>query len=307
MSGTEPHPTEPHPTDLRADCSRCFGLCCVVPAFARSSDFAIDKPARTPCPNLGADSRCGIHARLRDRGFTGCTVYDCFGAGQQVSRVTFGGVDWRDDPASAGAMFDVFPVVRRLHELQWYLTATLALAPARPVHAEAERLRAELAGLAGGTPRELLALDLDPHWGRVNELLLRASGLVRGKGRDRRGADLVGKDLRGAGMRAHGLRGAYLIGANLAGADLRLVDFTGADLRGADLSGADLTGAFYLTQAQLDSARGDRSTRLPAGLAHPAHWGGAPARQEARREAPPRGVTASRGRPAARRPGRPRR
>lgn len=259
-------------TELRADCSRCFGLCCVVPAFARSVDFAIDKPARTPCPNLGADSRCGIHAKLRGSGFTGCTVYDCFGAGQQVSQVTFGGTSWRDDPASAGLVFDVFPVMRRLHELLWYLTRTLELAPARPLHAEVDRLRAEVGELTGGSPEELVALDVDPYWERVNALLLRASELVRGKGRNRRGADLIGKDLRGARMRATSLRGAYLIGANLRGADLRLVDFIGADLRGADLSGADLTGGFYLTQAQVDAARGDHATRLPAGLTHPAHW-----------------------------------
>ena len=32
-------------TDLRADCARCAGLCCVVPAFTESADFAIDKPS----------------------------------------------------------------------------------------------------------------------------------------------------------------------------------------------------------------------------------------------------------------------
>ncbi|MFD7654647.1 pentapeptide repeat-containing protein [Actinosynnema sp. NPDC059797] len=254
-------------TELRADCSRCVGLCCVVPAFAKSVDFAIDKPARTPCPNLGADSRCGIHEKLRSSGFTGCTVYDCFGAGQRVVQVTFGGADRRDE-----RMFDVFPVMRRLHELLWYLTATLELAPARPLHAEVGALRAEIEAGTGGTPDELLALDVDAYWGRANALLLRASELVRGKGRNRRGADLIGKDLRGARMRANSLRGAYLIGANLRDADLRLVDFIGADLRGADLSGADLTGSFYLTQAQVDAAGGDRRTRLPAGLTRPAHW-----------------------------------
>jgi len=54
---------------LHADCSRCFALCCVAPAFERSSDFAIDKPAGRPCPHLQADSRCGIHPRLRGEGF----------------------------------------------------------------------------------------------------------------------------------------------------------------------------------------------------------------------------------------------
>ncbi|MDQ2588458.1 pentapeptide repeat-containing protein [Saccharothrix yanglingensis] len=259
-------------TDLRADCSRCTGLCCVVPAFGKSDDFAIDKPARTPCPNLGGDSRCGIHAELRPRGFPGCTVYDCFGAGQRVTQATFGGTTWRDDPSSARRVFDVFPVVRQLHELLWYLTAALALEPARELHADLADVRATVEALAGGTPDELLALDVGPHWGRANALLLRASELVRGRGRNRRGADLVGKDLRGARMRASTLRGAYLIGADLRGADLRLVDFIGADLRGADLAGADLTGAFFLTQAQVDAARGDGTTKLPDGLRAPAHW-----------------------------------
>ena len=54
-------------TRLRADCTRCAGLCCVAPAFAASADFAIDKPAGHACPNLRDDDRCGIHAQLRER------------------------------------------------------------------------------------------------------------------------------------------------------------------------------------------------------------------------------------------------
>ena len=69
------------PRALRADCERCFGLCCVAPAFSASADFAIDKPAGHPCPHLRPDFRCGIHTDLRGRGFRGCAVYDCFGAG----------------------------------------------------------------------------------------------------------------------------------------------------------------------------------------------------------------------------------
>ena len=65
---------------LRADCSRCAGLCCVAPAFAASADFAIDKPAGHACPNLRNDARCGIHAGFTGRGprrpetSSGCTV-----------------------------------------------------------------------------------------------------------------------------------------------------------------------------------------------------------------------------------------
>lgn len=116
---------------LRADCGKCFGLCCVALPFSASADFAVNKDAGTPCANLRADFGCGIHARLREGGFSGCTVYDCFGAGQQVSQVTFGGTDWRQAPDTARQMFDVFPVVRQLHELLWYLTEAHWTPPAR--------------------------------------------------------------------------------------------------------------------------------------------------------------------------------
>ncbi|MFD9802156.1 pentapeptide repeat-containing protein [Streptomyces sp. NPDC059071] len=58
----------------------------------------------------------------------------------------------------------------------------------------------------------------------------------------------------------------------MSGADLSLADLIGADLRDADLSGADLTGALFLTQPQLNSARGDAATRLPEGFERPGHW-----------------------------------
>lgn len=71
--------------DLGGDCANCFGLCCVALAFSRSSDFPVDKPAGEPCVNLVDDDSCAIHDRLRPSGCRGCTVFDCFGAGQGES------------------------------------------------------------------------------------------------------------------------------------------------------------------------------------------------------------------------------
>jgi len=261
---------------LRADCGRCFGLCCVGPAFSASADFAIDKPAGHPCPHLQADFRCGIHNDLRPQGFRGCAAYDCFGAGQQVSQVTFEGRDWRQDPRTARQMFEVFPVMRQLHELLWYLTAALALPPARAVH---DQLHLALKATEAMTCRPagaLLELDTEGHRGQVNALLVRASELARaqapGPKPDYRGAGLAGAGLSNADLTGANLRGARLIGADLSGAGLRLADLTGADLRGADLRGADLAESLFLTQSQLDAAEGDSSTRLPPSLTRPAHW-----------------------------------
>jgi uncharacterized protein YjbI with pentapeptide repeats len=270
-----------HRSRLRADCARCVGLCCVAPSFSASADFAIDKDAGQPCPNLRPDFRCGIHARLRPRGFPGCAAYDCFGAGQKVAQVTFAGQDWRRTPGIAAQMFRVFTIMRQLHELMWYLGEALALPAAGPLHSELAQAFEDTERLTRGTPADLENLEMAAYRLEVSALLRRASELARARlsdrgaepgGADLAGADLVGKDLRRADLRGASLRGAVLVGADLRGADLRGADLTGADLRGADLRGADLTGSVFLTGAQLEAARGDAATGLPPRLARPAHW-----------------------------------
>jgi Uncharacterized low-complexity proteins len=269
-------PTDTRRSSLRADCERCVGLCCVAPAFSASADFAIDKDAGHACPNLRSDFRCAIHPRLRQEGFPGCAAYDCFGAGQKVTQATFAGGDWRRTPRIAAQMFEVFPIMRDLHELCWYLTEALTLRRAGPLHRELSLALDETERLTRGSPEALVALDVNAHRRDVDALLLRASELVRADAQrrpiDHRGADLIGADIKGADLRGANLRGAYLIGADLRGADLRTTDVIGADFRGADLRGADLTGSIFLTQSQLDAAKGDLDTKLPRSLTRPTHW-----------------------------------
>lgn len=106
---------------LRPDCGSCFALCCTALGFSRTADFAVDKPAGTPCLNLSDDFSCSIHDSLRPRGFSGCTVYDCFGAGQTVSQELFAGKNWRENPGSREEMFSAFKTVRQLNEMRWHL------------------------------------------------------------------------------------------------------------------------------------------------------------------------------------------
>jgi hypothetical protein len=284
--------------ELRADCARCAGLCCVAPAFARSADFAVDKPAGTPCGNLQADFRCAIHADLRDRGFAGCTVFDCLGAGQRVT-AAFASRDWRT-PGVAAPMFAAFAVARQVHELLWYLDEARVRAPDPALDAEWVRLVEE----------DLATSDVQAARERVGELLRVASERLRtpddgerkrdspsrerrlavtkretrrhrngdspsvGRPRDHSRADLAGVRWRRADLGRASLRGALLLGADLRGADLRLADLLGADLRGADLRGADLSTSLFLTPMQAAAARGDDATRLPTRVPRPAHWPG---------------------------------
>ncbi len=262
------------PLALRADCTRCTGLCCVAPAFAASADFAIDKPAGLPCLHLQQDFRCEVHDRLRPLGFRGCTVYDCFGAGQQVTQETLPGHDWRD-PAQAQRVFAVFAVVRELHEMLWHL-GQAAEYVMHGLDAEVEDARADVRTLAAADADALLEVDVEAARRRVGELLARISQRLRGGlpqcDTDLRGADLVGRDLTGRDLTGATARGAYLIAADLRGARMRATDLLGADLRDADVRGTDLSAALFLSQMQVNAARGDARTRVPPGLEHPAHW-----------------------------------
>ncbi|MFE4704399.1 pentapeptide repeat-containing protein [Peribacillus simplex] len=269
---------------LRADCENCFGLCCVALPYAKSADFAFDKDGGTPCSNLKSDYRCGIHENLRAKGFRGCTVYECFGAGQKVSQLTYGGNDWRDNPASAKEMFDVFPIMQQLHEMLCYLNEALNLEDAKPLYQDLQAAFEETEYLTKQSPKSIMDLNVPAHRAIVNDLLLRTSELVRAKvsfkknknqkkqNKIGRGSDLIGAKLRGADLSGANLRGALLIASDLREADMRVTDLIGADFRDADLSGADLTGSFFITQAQINSAKGDPKTKLPLSLSIPGHW-----------------------------------
>ena len=133
--------------ELVADCSRCSGLCCVLLPFRTEQGFGVDKPGGTPCLNLADDGLCTIHDDLSARGWPGCAAYDCQGAGQQVTQVTYAGRSWREVDNLA-EMAAVFSVVRVLH-------ARLAeLDPGSPAYAE-------VAAATSLSPDDLLALDLD--------------------------------------------------------------------------------------------------------------------------------------------------
>ena len=120
----------------------------------------------------------------------------------------------------------------------------------------------------------MLAVDVDSLRAATGDLLREVSASLRGPaGAAPPEGDLVGRDLRGRDVRHADLRGVLLVAADLRGMDLGVCDLLGADLRDADLSGADLSDVVFLTQPQLNAARGDTVTRLPAGLSRPPHWG----------------------------------
>ncbi|QNG18761.1 pentapeptide repeat-containing protein [Rhodococcus triatomae] len=266
----------PAPLGLSGDCAQCAGLCCVALPFAASSDFAVGKAAGAACAHLREDFRCGIHARLRESGLRGCTVYDCFGAGQNLSRNGFADHDWRGRPERAAEMFAAFAQLRHIHELLVYLDEAITRCGTARSAQALRSIDDELRVLAVARPTAIVRADVPALRARVGPLLDHVSARVRrtvtSAPKELSGADLFAARRPGADLRGSDLRGAVLIAADLRGANLSYADLRGADLRDIDLRGTDLTGALFLTGPQVSAARGDAGTRLPDGRVRPAHW-----------------------------------
>ncbi|WP_370225002.1 hypothetical protein [Pararhodobacter marinus] len=143
--------------DLTPDCASCAALCCMALPFDAGEDFAFDKPALHPCPNLSGHA-CTIHERLDAEGFRGCTLYDCLGAGQRVVHEVFDGADWRRDAALRAPMGEALVLMRRIHAALELLKATERMVLPRDLTAERDALMTLYAPAERWTPERLRAV-----------------------------------------------------------------------------------------------------------------------------------------------------
>ena len=237
----------------------------------------MDKEPGQPCPYLQQDFRCSIHQGLRERGLKGCSSFDCFGAGQKVSQITFKNIDWKSNPESAEQMFKAFLIMRQLHEMLWYLREALTLEAAGVIHEDLGAMDEKIQKLTMLVPAKLFQLNVSTLRSEVSPLLDRTFELAGNKAdKSKKGSlrknNFIGADLKGRELSGINFKGACLIAADLKGAKAEGTNFLGADLRDADLRGADLRGSLFLTQAQLNVARGDFQTKIPPRLNRPEHW-----------------------------------
>ena len=197
----------------------------------------------------------------------------------KTAQVTCKGVSWRDNPESASKMYDAFLIIRQLHEMLWYLTQSYTLQHDEKIKSNIGNLIDETIELTMSVIDIIFNIDIESHRNKVNRFLKDTSEMVRKKARNSlnkssakskkqiHGKEFFGKNLTKADLCGADLRGALLIAANLSSTDLN-----GADLRDADFSSADLSGAIFLTQAQINSAKGNSQTKLPPMIKRPSYW-----------------------------------
>lgn len=268
---------------LKIDCGNCCALCCAALWFSRSEGFPADKAAGNPCTLLAADFRCSVHGSLAQRGLTGCMAYDCFGAGQKTARDLFAGTDWRTAPDRANRMYAVFLKVFRLHQMLWYLAQAAGISCARPLRDEIGALISENERFTREGAERLAELEIEPHHRQVSQILQKTGKLVRaawGTPERTKRKNYPGKNFKGARLDGRDFSMSLLIASSLQGCSLRGTNFLGADLRDADVREADFSESVFLTQGQLNAARGNRATKLPPELSYPAAWNAGPPRRK---------------------------
>lgn len=134
--------------ETRSDCSRCAALCCIAYPSEEMPGFAAPKRAGEACPKLGEDGRCTIYEHREEAGFSGCSRFECFGAGQHVVQHLFGGHDWRQDPALLRPMVDAFLAMRPVSDLNYLARRAGEVAQETGQRAAAARLADRLETLA---------------------------------------------------------------------------------------------------------------------------------------------------------------
>ena len=245
-------------SSLAIDCSSCAGLCCVSLYCAKVDGFPENKAAGVPCKYLEKDFRCRIHDSLKDRGLKGCIAYDCFGAGQKATEIFHSRGEWNENPGISDEMFRVFHGIFQLHQMKWFLLEAFALTDGQEMREEIRVLIDSNDSLVNHASEDTFEKVLESYRLRVNPILkeiIRRKTVTFSKKSESRDFTMD-----------------ILIGFDFSRQSLGESLFLGADLRDANVAGADLSKCHFLTQMQINSAKGDSKTKLPDGLITPEHW-----------------------------------
>lgn len=259
---------------LISDCSKCSGLCCIALYCIKSDGFPKDKPIGEPCINLMDDFKCRIHNDLERMGMRGCIGYDCFGAGQYLTEQIYGGVTWQTQPEKTKEICDMYVLVYRLFQLRFFLYESKKLASSESLLPEIAGVLRENEKICKSSIKEILQYPIDAYQNKVNHVLKESClalnkylGIKKNMGNNFINRNFEGKDFSGVDFNMK-----ILIESNFKNCIFKGATFIGTDTRNANFDGADLREAVFLSQGQVNAAKGSRRTKLPKHLRYPDTW-----------------------------------
>lgn len=260
--------------NLKIDCKKCSGLCCVALYCTKTDGFPANKEAGTPCKHLDSDFSCKIHSRLADNNYKGCLAYDCFGAGQRTTQLYLSDGTWETNSEQKDKLFQVFIIVYQLHQMLWYLVEAFTLTSDELLKSTIDLLISENEQMLQQPMDHIAMLDLSEYRSNVNIVLKQISTDISANDTSSQihGLNYLGKNFKKANLDRKNFSMSLMIAANLSGCSLKNTNFLGADLRDANIRNADLSKSIFLTQMQINSAIGNSNTKIPIYLTRPATW-----------------------------------
>lgn len=262
----------------KIDCEKCCGLCCVALFFSKTDGFPENKGVGKVCKNLNQSYRCQIHAQLYQQGLKGCMAYDCFGAGQRTTQKLAQKPDWKTlSKKEAEIAFNSYLKILKIHQTLWYLTEALILRLSEQETEQIDLLLKEGTSLAEQPLEDIQTMNIEPFREKANKLLKYICESITAKckpqGKIDRDKNYLGKNLKQKDLTGKDFSMALLIAANLEQANLYGANFLGADMRGVNIQNTDLSHSLFLTQIQINGAKGNGQTVLPPYLDRPTFWG----------------------------------
>lgn len=260
---------------LKSNCSQCSGLCCTALFFSKMDGFPENKQAGKPCFYLQKNFQCKIHGELEKRKMNGCIGYDCFGAGQQVTQSIYSGQTWQNTPGQAKEIFDVYLKVFQLYQIRYFLLEAMTILPAKMLQNNIKLLIEENEITCNSKPQDIILFNTEKYRNRANILLKQVCSLLQKSlccENKKCPSDFMGSNFENKDFRGLDLSTKLLIAANFNHCVFDGTIFLGADTRDADFSNADLRDAVFITQGQINSAKGNRNTKLPQYLDYPYTW-----------------------------------
>ena len=204
----------------------------------------------------------------------GCIGYDCFGAGPFLTEQIYHGVTWKAQPEKTSEICDGYTLVYRLFQLRFFLYESKKLSSSEPLLPEIYQLLQENDSICRLPVNEMLRYPIDAYHDKVNGILKQSCAELKKhfKAPSNIRKNLLNQNLKGKDLSGADLNMKLLIGSNFQNCRFTGTTFIGADTRDANFDGADLREAVFLSQGQVNAAKGSRRTKLPKHLQYPATW-----------------------------------
>jgi hypothetical protein len=205
----------------------------------------------------------------------GCIGYDCFGAGQHVTQYIYKGEAWQTSQGQSKEIFDAFVMVFQLYQIRYFLEESKIIIPAKELWSDIQNLINKNEALCNSTPQSILEVDIRSYRSKVNIILRQVCNCVIKCFKDsdnKKLTEFLGRNFKKRDMSGLDLSMKLLIATNFDSCIFDGTIFLGADTRDTNFSNADLREAAFLTQGQINSAKGNRNTKLPKHLDYPITW-----------------------------------